>query len=277
MSIELATTYQPYTDELFTIESKKQIITNDGFDWTGSHTIKVYRVSTSNMNDYDREGTGSTLSRYGAIERLGATTQSMTLRKDRSFTFAIDRLDADETKQQLAAASALARQLREVVIPEVDTWVLNEMCDNAGTTAAPSALTVDNIFNLIIDAGTIMDDNFVPENNRFLVVTPKVYQLLKQSNDVIMITDTSDQKRIRGVVGNLDGLEIIRVPENRLPAAFGFMIVHPIATVAPVKLESYIVHENPPFINGSLVEGRINYDAFILDNKAKAVYYQPQS
>ena len=52
------------------------------------------------------------------------------------------------------------------------------------------------------------------------------------------------------------------------------MIVHPVATVAPTKLEDYTAHTNPPGISGSLVEGRICYDAFVLDNKAKAIYYQ---
>ena len=51
--------------------------------------------------------------------------------------------------------------------------------------------------------------------------------------------------------------------------------MHPSATVAPTKLEDYKVHEDPPGISGALVEGRINYDAFVLDNKAKGIYYQP--
>ena len=54
------------------------------------------------------------------------------------------------------------------------------------------------------------------------------------------------------------------------------MVAHPCATVAPVKLEDYTVHENPPGISGSLVEGRIVYDAFVLDNKVEAIYYQAQ-
>ena len=62
----------------------------------------------------------------------------------------------------------------------------------------------------------------------------------------------------------------------RLPADFGFMAAHPCATVAPVKLEDYTVHKNPPGISGALVEGRICYDAFTLDNKVKAIYYQAQ-
>ena len=52
------------------------------------------------------------------------------------------------------------------------------------------------------------------------------------------------------------------------------MIAHPCATVAPVKLESYKTHQDPPGISGSLVEGRIVYDAFVLDNKKKAICYR---
>lgn len=52
------------------------------------------------------------------------------------------------------------------------------------------------------------------------------------------------------------------------------MVAHPCATVAPTKLEDYKVHKDPPGISGSLVEGRICYDAFVLENKTEAIYYQ---
>ena len=74
----------------------------------------------------------------------------------------------------------------------------------------------------------------------------------------------------------IDGAMVIKVPANRLPSGFGFMMAHPSATVAPTKLEDYRIHEDPPFISGSLVEGRICYDAFVLDNKKLAIYYQAQ-
>lgn len=59
MAIELATKYLPYVDEIFKAESKKSLLTNDDFDWTGAHTVKVYKIGTSSMTDYDRAGTGS--------------------------------------------------------------------------------------------------------------------------------------------------------------------------------------------------------------------------
>ena len=276
MAINLVTKFLPYVDELFKNESKKSLLTNQDFDWTGAHTVKVYKISTATMNDYDRAGTGSgaTGSRYGTVASLNATTEEFTLSKDRSFTFAIDKLDTDETAQQLAAASALARQQREVIIPEVDKYVYSEMCENAGTAPAALTLTSENIYGEILKASQALDDAEVPETNRVLLVTPAVYLLMKQCPDITMETEIGNDMRLKGVVSNLDGANVIKVPATRLPENFGFLLAHPSATVAPTKLEDYKIHQDPPGISGSLVEGRIVYDAFVLDNKKKALYYQ---
>lgn len=275
MAIELVEKYLPYVDEQFTTESKKGLLTNQDFKFTGAHSVKIYRISTGTMNDYGRSGPkGENWSRYGAIQSLDATTQLMTLSRDRSFTFAIDALDTDETGDCLEAATALARQIREVVIPEVDTHVLGVMCANAGTKPEAKALTVANVYTEIITANKTLDDAEVPEAGRVLVVTPETYLLMKQCKDITMETDIGNEMRLRGIVSNLDGLTVMKAPASRLPSGFGFMIAHPCATVAPTKLESYKTHENPPGISGVLVEGRVVYDAFVLDNKAKAIYYQ---
>lgn len=277
MAIELVTRFLPYVDELFSTESKKSLLTNQDLSWTGAHTIKVYKVTTASMNDYGRSGPSSgNWSRYGPVQGLDATTEEFTLKNDRSFTFAIDKLDKDETGDQLAAASALARQVREVVIPEVDKYVYGVMTTNAGHKPAAVALTADNIYMEIIKASNALDNAEVPETGRVILVTPDVYILMKQCKDITMETDIGNDMRLRGVISNLDGCNVIKVPSNRLPEGFGFMMAHPVATVAPTKLEDYKTHQDPPGISGELVEGRICYDAFVLENKAKAIYYQTQ-
>lgn len=276
MAIDLTTKFVPYTDEIFKNESKRSLLTNSDFEWTGVHSVKVYKITTSQMNDYDRAGTGSgaTGSRYGAVASLGATTEEMTLKKDRSFTFAIDKLDNDETAQQLAAASALARQQREVVIPEVDKYVYGVICTGAGNKPAATSLTAENIYAEILKASQALDDAEVPETSRVLLVTPATYLLMKQCKDITMETEMGTDMRLKGVVSNLDGASVVKVPDSRLPENFGFLLAHPSATVAPVKLDEYKIHQDPPGISGSLVEGRICYDAFVLENKKKALYYQ---
>ena len=277
MSIDLATKFAPYTDEKFKAESKISLLTNQDFDFVGARIVKVYKISTAEMNDYVRHPVSDyAASRYGTAKDLDATTESFEMTRDRSFTFTIDKLDEDETNQQLTAAKALARQLREVVSPEVDAYTYKAMATKAGNKPDAVALTAENIYTEILKASKALDDEEVPETDRQLVVSPEVYQLMKRCKDITMETEIGNDLRIRGVIANLDGANVIKVPAVRLPEHFGFMLAHPSATVAPTKLADYKIHQDPPGISGDLVEGRIVYDAFVLDNKTKAIYYQAQ-
>ena len=284
MAISLVTKFHPYVDEMFTKESKKALLTNNDFEWTGAHTVKVHKVNTVPMTDYDRDGskvgkkTGEAetvvWSRYGALGSVGNTLEEFTLTKDRSFTFVVDKLDKDETGGVLSGASALARQQREVIIPEVDTYVYGKMATGAGTKKTTVTLSPENIYDEIIEGNNALDNADVPDTGRIHVVTPDTHLLMKKCPDIIMETSVSAEMRLQGVIANLDGLTVIKVPKVRLPENFGFMIAHPVATVAPTKLEEYKVHQDPPGISGELVEGRIVYDAFVLDNKKMAIYYE---
>lgn len=278
---ELVTKFSDAVDELFAQESQRAEVTNDDYDFTGAHTVKVYKVTTATMNDYDRSGAGDVegesfdgFHRYGVPEKLEATTESLTLTKDRSFTFVTDRLDEEESGDALEAGKALARQEREVIIPEIDSYTYGVMANNAGFKPDAIELTSENIYDEITKGTEALDDALAPASDRKLIVKPAVYRLLKKCGDVLDSSDISNEARKRGVVAMLDGMSVIKCPASRLPQNFGFMIAHPSATVAPVKLQSYKTHDNPPGVSGYLVEGRIVYDAFVLDNKAKAIYYQ---
>ena len=264
-------------DEVFTQESKKSLLTNNDFSFDGADTVKLYKVNTAEMNDYGRSGAAEgNWSRYGAVKNLDATTETAKLTKDRSFTFVIDKLDQNQTGGALAGASALARQLREVVIPEVDTYTYKVMCENAGTKPEAVALDDMNIYDEIIKASETLDDALVPEKGRVLTVTPTVYRMMKRCEDITMYTEVGVDMRIKGVIANIDGAMAIIIASSRLPENFGFMLSHKSACCAPTQLADYRTHQDPPGINGTLVEGRIVYDAFVLDNKKNAIYYQEQ-
>lgn len=272
MAIDLTTLFSPYVDELFTTESKAAALTNTDFTFDGAKTVKIRKVMTSPMNDYGRNGPAAgNWSRFGAISELDTLPETFTLSKDRSFTFSIDKLNEDETNGALSGATALARQLREVVVPEVDTYTLGKIIAGAGTTIS-GALTTSNIYQKIVEAGKVLDDHEVPEIGRVLVVTPATLLLMKQNPTIVMETDIGSETVRSGEMGLLDGMTVLRVPANRLPSGFGFMIVHPSANVGVEKLAEYRIHPDPPGISGSLVEGRIVYDCFTLDAKRFGVY-----
>lgn len=273
MAINLVTKFTDHVDELFTAESKKSLLTNNDYDWTGAHTIKVHKVNTVSMNDYDRAGTGKNTSRFGVLGKVENELEEFTLRKDRSFTFVIDKMDKDETGGVLSGASALARQQREIIIPEVDQYVYAEMAANAGTKVVDVTLTESNIYDEIIKGTELLDDEDVPDIGRVLTVVPEVYRMMKKCPDLSLDCDVTEKQRLSGVIAMVDGMDVVKISKKRMPANAGFMICHPVATVAPTKLEDYRVHQDPPGISGELVEGRIVYDAFVLDNKKKAIYY----
>jgi hypothetical protein len=279
MSVELVTKFAPYTDELFKAESKISLLTNTDYDWTGAHTVKVWKVSTVPMQNYARNrgasdfevsNSAASISRYGNLVDLDAQTEEMMLKNDRSFIFNVDKLDQDESANQLEAGKALARELRDVVIPEVDKYVYQAIVDGAGTVDNKT-YTPENIYDEILTGGAVLDDAEVPETDRVLVVTPDVYKYLKQSS-IFDHSDVGAEKRTLGVVGMLDGTAVVKVPASRLPQGVQFILAHPSATVAPVKLEDYGTHEDTPLSSGTIVTGRICYDAFVLDNKKDGIY-----
>ena len=273
MAINLVTKFTDHVDELFTAESKKSLLTNNDYDWTGAHTIKVHKVNTVSMNDYDRAGTGKNTSRFGVLGKVENELEEFTLRKDRSFTFVIDKMDKDETGGVLSGASALARQQREIIIPEVDTYTYGVMAASAGTKVVDVTLTESNIYDEIIKGTELLDDEDVPDTGRVLTVVPEVYRMMKKCPDLSLDCDVTEKQRLSGVIAMVDGMDVVKISKKRMPANAGFMISHPVATVAPTKLEDYRVHQDPPGISGELVEGHIVYDAFVLDNKKKAIYY----
>lgn len=276
MAINLVTKFSPLVDEKFTAESKTSLVTNKDYDFIGTHSIKIYSVGVAPMNDYGRNttlGTGESevLSRYGVIKDLATTVQEVSMEKDRSFTFVIDKEDEDETLGALNAGSALARQLREVVIPEVDKYTYAKMSASAGKSVTETITNTTAYTS--INAGTeVFDEKMIPMEGRVVTCTPAFYTMLKQDKNAVLETETGQNMRIKGVVSNMDGVTIQKVPSSLLPENTNFILSHKIATTQAIKLAEYKINNDPQGISGALVEGRIYYTAFVRDNKKDAIY-----
>lgn len=268
MAVNLATKYSEVIDERFAAESLTAAAVNSDYDFTGAQTVKVYSMETAPLQDYASSGSN----RYGNPVELGDFIQELTMRQKRSFTFTIDRTHGVDTPEGVRdAATALSRQLNEVVIPEIDMWRLQEMVKNAGGNAQ-EAVSADNAYQKFLAAMAELTENNVPVAGRVAFVTPTYYSLLKQSGTFISAGDMAQEMLIKGQVGMVDGAAIVVVPSLYLPVGIAFLIAHPSATTAPQKLAEYTIHENPPGIAGSLVEGLTYYDAFVLNNKKDAIF-----
>ena len=269
-SINYALKYSPKVDERFKLGPLTNALISNQFDWIGVEAVKVFSVGTVSMNDYSLTGSA----RYGTASELENAVQTMTLTQDRSFTFTIDRKSEQDTMGTMAAGAALRRQIDEVVIPEVDAYRLAAMVAGAGSgnyiTTTP---TSSNAYSLFLDLQEKLDEKKVPIGGRIAIVTPAYYNLLKLDNNFIKASDIGQNMLIRGQVGEVDGIRILKAPSSYFPENVNAILTIPVATVSPVKLQDFKIHDNPPGINGFLCEGRIRYDCFVLNNKADGIAY----
>ena len=274
MAINLATKFSSVVDEAFAEQSKASLVVNSDYDFIGSKSIKIYSVGTAEMNDYGRNTEGT--ARYGTVKDLTNEVQEVSMEKDRSFTFTIDKMDEDETLGALNAGTALARQINEVVIPESDKYVYQTMVDNAGTTVEE---TIDktNAYDSLATANAVQDEASVPEAGRVCVGNPTFIKNLKADERAVLDTEVGQEMRIKGVIGEMDGANIQKVPSRLLPEKVNYILAHPVATTFAVKLADYKIHEDAPGVSGSLVEGRVYYTAFVRNKKKSAIYVSKET
>ena len=161
MAINYAEKYSAKIDERFKIGAVTTPAVNNDYDFIGVKTVKVYSVPTAEMNDYERTGS----SRYGTPSELENSVQEMTLERDRSFTFTIDRGNYDDTQMANSAGQALQRQIDEVIIPEIDIYRLSKMAAGAGKTATAD-VTKENAYNVFLDGQVELTNQKVPVAGR---------------------------------------------------------------------------------------------------------------
>lgn len=267
MGINYASKYASKIDERFSREALTNAAVNNDYDFVGTKTVNVYSVPTAQMNDYQRTGAD----RYGTPAELENSVQELTVACDRAFTFTIDRGNFNDTQMSNAAGAALDRQLREVVIPEIDKYRFSAIVTGAKYSAT-SEITKENAYDEFLSGIVGLIDRNVITTECVAYVSSDFYKCIKEDASFIKNGDLSQSMLIKGQVGMIDGISIIVVPKSYLPEGVNFIITHKSATVAPVKLSEYKIHDNPPGINGWLVEGRVYYDAFVLHNKADAIF-----
>ena len=270
----LASKYAKEVDERFHRESLAMSAVNSNYSFVGVKTVNVYSIPTVPMGDYNR-GANFGSSRYGTPYDLERNVQTLTIQRDRGFTFIIEKGDMVQSEMVSNTGRALSRELKEVWVPEFDTYVFRKLA--AAATArgnyATDAITKDNAYEMFLKGMEHMGNKNVPDKGRVAFCSYGFANLLKQDPAFVKQGDASQKMTINGSIGEVDGCAIVRVPSSRLPAGAAFLMAHKMAATAPKQLEEYKTHDNPPGISGWLVEGRVIYDCFVLNEKADAIYY----
>lgn len=268
MAINLAEKYSTKVDERFKLAALTNAVINRDYDFVGVKTVKVYSVNTVALGDYTRTGAN----RYGTPAELADTVQEMTMTQDKSFTFTVDKGNDLQQMGIKAAGAALRREIDEEVVPAMDKYILGKIIAGAGTESAETTITEANAYKMFLAGQEVLTEKKVPLAGRIALVTPSYFTKVKLDPNFIKNADLGQEMVLTGQVGKIDGVPLIVIPTSYFTANYDFVITHPVVTTAPVQLSEFKVHDNPPGISGALVEGRVIYDAFVLENKKNAIY-----
>ena len=275
-SINLVTEYQKKLANHFSTNSKTDPYAGKAYDFVGVKAVEVFTIDDIDLVDYTRSGT----TRFGEVSEVEDTKQTLTMSKDRSFTKSIDKGNANEQYNIKRAAEVLQMVNRRAIMPEVDKYRLLKWAQGNGLSGGhtvqkndtPALLDASNILTAIFNASAALSDKLVPLDNRTLFISETDFVYCQLASVVIGGAQLNEEAVKRGFRGTIDGIKIQTVPSAYMPSNVGFILKYKNSTVDPIKLKSLRVHRDPPGIDGDLLEGRILYDAFVLNAMCDGVY-----
>lgn len=269
----LATIYKAKVSERLVQASVVGGLTNQNYNFIGGNTIVIYSVNTMALFDYQRQAGAQ---RFGNAANIQTTTQTFQLGQDKSFNGVIDTLDNQQQMGVLKPGAILARQVREVLIPYIDAYVLSTMytaADAAGTDVivTPGATTAANAWANFLTLRSYSINNNGPMDGYRAVMSSTYYNLLKQSNFVNTGGEDAQKMKTTGFLGNVDGTPVKIAPINRMPSNVDLMIIHPSATTFATQLKKFEVLNKVWGIDGQGIQGRQAFDAFVDVNKIQTL------
>ena len=261
MAINLATNFAPLAEKKFTLDSVVVGKAKGKYSWDGARTVKAIIPTTQSLNNYNAEATSN---RFGTPAELQDTVATYTIQKNRSFSIVIDKENNTSQKMVKAAGEMMRYEYEDVVIPEFDAYCLGKWATGAGQYHVNASLTKSNIVGEFADCLAALINEKTPTDGLIAWVGASKVSLLLQSPEFVN-NDTLCQKSTgKGIIGEVHGVKIIRVPDSYLPDGVNFIMAHPRALLAVQKIKTLRILTDAQGFDGAVLEGRLMYDAFVV-------------
>lgn len=251
------------TDALFTKELD--------MEFSGVRTVHVTNIKTEPLQDYNRTVDPSTGSRYGTTKEVGDEVQTFEMTQDKSLPLSVDKGNNKEQFNMKKAGEIMKAERDEQIIPAVDTYRLAKWAKEGGIHyELTGALTKANIVSEILALHNTMLDLGVPDQIT-LLISRTYLPTLKLSSEWTALDSLGGKTLAKGVIGEFDGMAVNPMTSRRMPDHVPFMLIYKGSVIAPMKIQEFKAHMDPPGLSGDLLEFRMIHDAFVLGKKANGV------
>lgn len=202
-NIELFKQYVPLLDEVYKLASLTSVL--DGAAelaraGANANELIIPKMDMSGLADYSRNS--------GYVDgEVTLTNESVKCNFDRGRMFTIDTLDNAETAG-IAYGRLASEFIRTKVVPELDAFRLAKYASVDGIGTASGDLTTGaNVITALRAAKNEMSEAEVPENERYLFITPTLYGMIQD------LDSNKSKAAVEGFAG------IIQVPQSRFYTA----------------------------------------------------------
>lgn len=271
MTINYASSFSKQTVQAFTLASLTRGALSGRADFVADSgkSVKIYTNGVATMNDYKRTGAN----RFGTPTDLENTVQEVTCTRERSFSTVLDALNVLDTGGTMEEAAAfLRRQIDEVITPEIDVYTLSKLAAGADAgNVVTGTISKTNAYELFLDANAKLDEALTPMTDRKAWVSANAYKMLKLCDTYINKNDMGQDITMRGVIGELDGVPLIKTPAAYMPEGVDIIIAHKEAAAQPIRLEQFNIYPKTQGYSGPVVEGLVYYDAFVFNARKKSI------
>ena len=250
------------------------------YKWTGANTIQIPSLSTTGRTDGDRDRITE------ATRNFDNTWEPKTLSNHRMWSTLVHPLDIDETNDVASIQNITKVFNEEQKFPEMDAYLVSKLYADwtaVGMSADTTAVTEDNILQIVDGYMEAMDEANVPRNGRIMYLTPVINGILKRAVERARTIMNGDAN-IKRAVESIDELQIEKVPSALMKTVYDFttgykpgagakqirlFLAHPSAVITPEKYAFAQLDRPSALTNGKYYYFEESYDDTFMLNKRK--------
>lgn len=166
-------------------------------------TFTVLETNEAELRDYQRNTANE-------LTTLQADETSYVLDIEKYWGLQIDDLDVKDLNTEVEQYQ-VAKQTNKIVAPYLDQLRFATVIANTSKNVIP---VETKEYDAVLDAGAELDE-LATSGTRYLFVTPTFYKAIKKRIVELPQGDRDNNVRYKGVVGELDGAIVVKVP-NRI-------------------------------------------------------------
>ena len=198
--ITLFKSYAPLLDEVYKNASKTAVLESDdtlASQGANANEIVIPKMEMDGLGDYDRNSgyvTGDVV----------LTHETVKFNYERGRMFSVDNMDDRETAG-VAFGKLAGEFIRTKVVPEIDAVRFAQYASAPGiSTRVEGEFTEGTeLLSALVEACSKMDEDEVPDEDRYLFITPGLY------NKAIAVDTTKSTEILSSFT------EVIKVPQTR--------------------------------------------------------------